>query len=100
MITKGLRGRVSKGALGAPCPPRCGMVGTLRFAHPTVRVFYLFAARKPLDQAIEVFAAIKERLHRHALVLAVRTNIVHVARKPGVAVSGNSGVAQVAAVGG
>jgi len=27
--------RVGKGALRAPCPPRLGWVGTLRFAHPT-----------------------------------------------------------------
>jgi len=28
--------RVGKGAIFAPCPPKPAMVGTLRFAHPTI----------------------------------------------------------------
>src|SRR5580693_5112893 len=59
----------------------------------------LVSTREPLDQPVKIFAALAERLHRDALVLAVGAHVVHVARKPGMPVGRNAGIAQITAVG-
>jgi glyoxylase-like metal-dependent hydrolase (beta-lactamase superfamily II) len=56
------------------------------------------SARQHLDQPIQIFLAIEERLHQHAFVFAVHTHIVDIAGEPGMAVSGYAGIAQVAAI--
>ena len=44
-------------------------------------------ARQHLDQPVQIFLAVEERLHQHAFVLAVHTHIVDIAGEPGMAVS-------------
>src|SRR6516162_4762247 len=56
------------------------------------------SARQHLDQPIQIFLAIEERLHQDAFVFAVHTHIVDIAGEPGMAVSRYAGVAQVAAI--
>src|SRR5258708_34861208 len=59
----------------------------------------LVSTREALDQPVKIFTALAERLHRDALVLAVDAHVVHVARKPGMPVGRNAGIAQITAVG-
>jgi hypothetical protein len=56
------------------------------------------SARQHLDQTIQIFLAIEERLHQHAFVFAVHAHVVDIAGEPGMAVSRYSGITQVAAV--
>jgi hypothetical protein len=53
----------------------------------------LASARQPPDKAVKIFAAVEERLDRHALILPVGAHVVDVAREPRVAVGRDAGVA-------
>src|SRR5262249_18060812 len=55
--------------------------------------------RQHLDQPIQIFLAVEERLHQHAFVPAVYAHIVDIAGQPGMAISRYPGIAQIAAVG-
>src|SRR5262249_28385614 len=59
----------------------------------------LVSTREPLDQPVKIITALAERLHRDALVLAVGAHVVHVARKPGMPVGRNAGIAQISGIG-
>jgi hypothetical protein len=59
----------------------------------------LISTREPLDQPVKVFTAFAERFHRDAFLLAVDAHVVHVARKPGMPVGWNAGIAQITAIG-
>src|SRR5215469_3811829 len=56
-------------------------------------------ARQHLDQPIQVFLAVEERLHQHAFVLPVYAHIVHITSQPGMAISRYPGITQIATVG-
>jgi hypothetical protein len=50
------------------------------------------SARQHLDQPIQIFLTIEERLHQHAFVFAVHAHVVDIARQPGMAISRYPGI--------
>src|SRR5215467_6137491 len=60
----------------------------------------LISAREPLDEPVEIFAALEERLYGHTLVLAVGAHVVNVLRAPRMPIGRDAGIAQIAAIGG
>src|SRR5262245_29827265 len=77
-----------------PSPRSAPPTGRAASAPPRV----LLAARQHLDEPVEVFMALEERFHRHALVLAMGAEVVDVVGEARMAVGGNAGVAQIGAV--
>src|SRR4051794_40364724 len=58
------------------------------------------SARQHLDQPVEILIALIERFHQHPLVLAMGAEVVELAGQPRMTVGGDTGIAQIAAIGG
>jgi hypothetical protein len=61
--------------------------GFRAFQDGAIALSVLFTARQHLDQPIQIFLAVEERLHQNAFVLAVHPHVVDITRQAGMAIS-------------